>query len=80
MLEIKDSVGSDTKPHLSLDVSMRLERGLDGVWKVQWSKVQEVGRNVKPKEQSFKNFDKPSAPFKPKLNRQTAIPKPISVW
>ena len=38
---------------------------------VQWSKVQEVGRNVKPKEQSFKNFDKPSAPFKP---------KPISVW
>ena len=38
---------------------------------VQWSKVQEVGRNVKPKEQSFKKFDKPSAPFKP---------KPISVW
>ena len=30
-----------------------------------------MGRNVKPKEQSFKNFDKPSAPFKP---------IPISVW
>ena len=69
--EIKDSVGSGTEPHLSLDVSIRMERGLVGVWKVQWSKVQEVGRNVKPKEQSFKSFDKPSAPFKPKPNRQT---------
>ena len=79
-LEIKDSVGSGTEPHLSLDVSLRVERGPDGVWKVQWSKVQEVGRNAKPKEQSFKNFNKPSAPFKPKPNRQTAIPKPNSVW
>ena len=79
-LEIIDSVGSGTEPNLSLDVSMRVERGPDGVWKVQWSKVQEVGRNAKPKEQSFKSFDKPSAPFKPKPNLQTAIPKPISVW
>ena len=79
-LEIKDSVGSGTEPHLSLDVSMRVERGPDGVWKVQWSEVQEVGRNVKPKEQSLKSFDKPLAPFKSKPNRQTDIPKPISVW
>ncbi|KAK7831726.1 hypothetical protein CFP56_027080 [Quercus suber] len=68
-LEIEDCV--DTVPYLSLDVSMREVRGPEGVWKVQWSKVQEVGRNVKPKKQSFKNFDKPSASFKP---------KPISVW
>lgn len=75
MFEIKD-IGSGTESQLTLDICMRLDCGLDGGWEVKWSKVQEVGRIVKPKEKSLKNIIKPTAPFKPKPKLHTSTPSP----
>lgn len=58
--EIKENVSDGTDALLTLDVSLRLDCGLDGRWEVKCSKVQEVGRDnisplgVKPTEGFFK--------------------------
>lgn len=47
--EIKENVSNGTNALLMLDVSLRLDCGLDGRWEVKCSKVQEVGRdNISP--------------------------------
>ena len=78
-VEITESNSCINDSPLTLDVGLRLERGLDGEWEVMWSKVKEVGHIEKPKDKNFKPVShfKPTAPFnaKPKLN-----PKPIKVW
>lgn len=70
-------VSKRTEDGLVLDVSFRMEHGLDGKWGVKWSNVQEMGLsqvglnlNLKPTvAKSFKRIKKP-----------TPNPKPISVW
>ena len=58
--EIKENVSDGTDALLTLDVSLRLDCGLDGRWEVKCSKVQEVGRDnisplgVKPTEGFFR--------------------------
>ena len=81
-VEITKSFSSVNGSLLTLDVGLRLERGLEGGWELKWSKVQEVGRIEKPKDNNNMPEDKnhifrPKAPFnaKPKTN-----PKPIIVW
>ena len=85
-VEIIENVSGGNDLHLTFDVCLRLDRGLDGGWEVKWSKVQEVqevGSKDKPKDNNNNNnnFFKPKAPFnaKPKFNPKTIIvrrPKP----
>ena len=57
-VEITKNISSVNDSHLMLDVGLRLERGPDGGWEVKWSKVQEVGRIEKPKDNNNKPEDK----------------------
>ncbi|KAF3962418.1 hypothetical protein CMV_013057 [Castanea mollissima] len=60
------------KSELSLDLFMRLERGLDGNWAIVWSEVNEVGPNsLKPSKPIIHNLI-PSSPIVPT--------KPRRVW
>ena len=58
LVEITKNISSVNDSHLMLDVGLRLERGPDGGWEVKWSKVQEVGRIEKPKDNNNKPEDK----------------------
>ena len=52
--EFKDNFSScGTVSLLTLDVCLRLDHGPDDWWEVKWSRVQEVGQNVKPTEGFF---------------------------
>ena len=64
-IEITENISSVNDSHLTLDVGLRLECGPDGGWEVKWSKVQEVDRIEKPKDNNNKPEDK-NHNFKPK--------------
>ena len=72
LLIIYGIVSNDTEEGLILDVSFKMERDLDGKWKVKWSRVHQVGPTLlKPMAPQFKPTN--AYPYKPN-------PKPISAW
>lgn len=69
---INGIVSNGSEEGLILDVSFRMERDLDGKWKVKWSRVHQVGPTLlKPMAPHFKPTN--AYPYKPN-------PKPISEW
>ncbi|KAF3943638.1 hypothetical protein CMV_029821, partial [Castanea mollissima] len=84
LLGAKDiSTGKETetdgmKSELSLDLFMRLERGLDGKWAVVWSEVNEVGPTLKPTKPINNNLI-PSSPIVPAKPRREWRPRQTPV-
>ena len=77
-VEITKSISGVNGSLLTLDVGLRLERGLDGGWEVKWSKVQEVGRIEKPKDNNNMPEDKTIFlnPKLPSMQSPKLIPSP----
>ena len=69
---IKGIESDGIKSELSLDLFMRMERGIDGRWAIVWSEVNEVGPKVQQPIKPTGHNSIPSSPF------NTAKPK--SVW